>query len=327
MLPFALRRLAALEFWAERFDDARIHAAEGLRLAEETGNENVAFVQRAILAAVAAVRGDERTCREEAEGALSGAIAHGTVDATAWTNLALGHLELAMGRSEAADRFEEMWEDAWIVEPRLISAADAVEAAVHAERRELAERCLAYLECWTERTGAAWSLPLVARCHALLAVGDEAERRFEEALRLHRAAGGAFERARTQLLYGAFLRRARRRIDARAHLRGAVETFSSVRSELWEERARHELRVTGEVMRRRGPEAIWQLTAQELQVAQLVAGGASNREVAAELFLSPRTVEYHLRKVFTKLGIASRAELARIPLEGEPAEPASIAEH
>jgi DNA-binding CsgD family transcriptional regulator len=326
MLAFALRQLAALEIWGRRFDDARIHAAEGLRLAEETGNVNVSFVHHALLAAVGAVRGEEAACRQEAEAARTGAIERGNLDAMGWVHLALGHLELSLGRPDACERFEAMFEQPWIGEPRLVGAADAVEAAVHADRRDLAESWFAYLARWTEQTRADWSLPLVARCRALLAEGDGAEGHFEEALRLHLAAGTAFDRARTQLLFGEFLRRARRRTDARFHLRTAVETFASVGSALWEERARRELRATGEVMRRRSPDAIWQLTPQELQIAQLVARGASNRDVAAELFLSPRTVEYHLRKIFTKLGIASRSELARIPLSGDADEAASVAE-
>ena len=100
-------------------------------------------------------------------------------------------------------------------------------------------------------------------------------------------------------------------------LRPALETFAGVRAALWGERARNELRATGDVVRHRDPEAIWQLTPQELQIARLVAKGASNRDAAAELFLSPRTVEYHLRKVFTKLGISSRTELVRITLVDE----------
>lgn len=317
MLSFALRQLAALDIWARRFDDARIHAAEGLRLGVETGNENVALVHHALLAVVAAVRGEEQTCRDEADAALLGAIERSNRDAIDWANLALGHLELALGRPEACDRFETMWQPTGIPQPRLLATADAVEAALRVERREMAESCLDDLERWTSHTSAPWSLPLVERCHALLATGSEAEHRFEEALLLHQATSSAFDRARTQLLYGEFLRRARRRADARPHLRAAVETFASVHAALWEERARNELRATGEVVQRRDPAAIWQLTPQELQIARIVARGASNRDAAAELFLSPRTVEYHLGKVFTKLGISSRAELVRMQLGGE----------
>jgi DNA-binding CsgD family transcriptional regulator len=317
ILSFGLRQLAGLEFWARRLDDARIHAAEGLRLGLETGDENVALVDHGILAAVAAVRGEERTCRDEAEAALLGAIDRSNRDAMNWADLALGHLDLSLGRPEASDRFEAIWARPWIGEPRLAGAADAVEAAVRAGRDEVARSRFAELQRWTSETGASWALPLIERCRAQLATDADAERHFEEALLLHEASGAAFDRARTQLLFGEFLRRARRRAESRTHLRAALETFAGVRAALWEERARNELRATGEIVRHRDPEAIWQLTPQELQIARLVAKGASNRDVAAELFLSPRTVEYHLRKVFTKLGISSRTELVRMTLADE----------
>ena len=317
ILSFGLRQLAAVEFWARRLDDARIHAAEGLGLGLETGNENVVLVHHGILAAVAAVRGEERTCRDEAEAALLGAIDRSNRDAMNWADLALGHLDLSLGRPEASDRLESIWARPWIGEPRLIGAADAVEAATRAGRGEVARARLTELQRWTAETGASWALPLVERCRALVSTDADAERHFQEALLLHEASGAAFDRARTQLLFGEFLRRARRRTEARTQLRPALETFAGVRAALWEERARNELRATGDVVRHRDPEAIWQLTPQELQIARLVAKGASNRDAAAELFLSPRTVEYHLRKVFTKLGISSRTELVRTTLADE----------
>jgi len=317
ILSFGLRQLAGVEFWARRLDDARIHAAEGLGLGLETGNENVVLVDHGILAAVAAVRGEERACRDEAEAALLGAIDRSNRDAMNWADLALGHLDLSLGRPEASDRFESIWARPWIGEPRLIGAADAVEAAARAGRGEVARARLTELQRWTAATGASWALPLVERCRALVSTDADAERHFQEALLLHESSGSAFDRARTQLLFGEFLRRARRRAEARTQLRSALETFAGVRAGLWEERARNELRATGEVVRHRDPEAIWQLTPQELQIARLVAKGASNRDAAAELFLSPRTVEYHLRKVFTKLGISSRTELVRTTLADE----------
>jgi DNA-binding CsgD family transcriptional regulator len=120
-----------------------------------------------------------------------------------------------------------------------------------------------------------------------------------------------FDQARAEFLFGEFLRRERRRIDAREHLRTAVEIFERLGAHPWEERARQELRASGETARRRDPSTLSELTPQELQITRLVAAGSSNKEVAAQLFLSPRTVEYHLRKVFSKLGIASRAELIK----------------
>ncbi len=118
-------------------------------------------------------------------------------------------------------------------------------------------------------------------------------------------------------LFGEFLRRERRRGDARDQLRSALETFERLRAEPWAERTRTELRATGETARKRDPSTLHDLTPQELQIARLVAEGLSNKEAAAQLFLSPRTVEYHLRKVFTKLGIGSRADLIRDGVVGQ----------
>ncbi|MDA0637692.1 LuxR C-terminal-related transcriptional regulator, partial [Nonomuraea sp. MCN248] len=133
------------------------------------------------------------------------------------------------------------------------------------------------------------------------------------ALELHRQGACRFETARTQLLYGAALRRERRPGAAREHLHGALETFERLEARLWSERARAELRAAGETVTRPGPGGgpEQQLTAQQLRIARLVAEGATNREVAAQLFLSPRTVDHHLRNVFARLGVRSRVELAR----------------
>jgi len=119
------------------------------------------------------------------------------------------------------------------------------------------------------------------------------------------------QRARTDLLYGEWLRRERRRTEARVHLRAAVTAFQGLGATPWASRAEAELRATGETVRKRDLSAVEQLTPQELQIAGLVTQGLTNRDIAAQLYLSPRTIDYHLHKVFTKLGIASRAELIR----------------
>ena len=126
-----------------------------------------------------------------------------------------------------------------------------------------------------------------------------------------------FDRARTELLYGEWLRRRNRRVDARPHLRAALDLFQRLAVAPWEARARSQLRASGETARRRDPSTRDQLTPQELQISRLVASGRTNPEIAAQLFLSPRTIDYHLRKVFAKLEIASRVELASVDL-GEP---------
>src|SRR5262245_33473171 len=144
---------------------------------------------------------------------------------------------------------------------------------------------------------------------------EESERLFEAALDMHAKATRPFERARTELAFGEFLRRARRPRDAREHLRAALDGFETLRAGLWAERARVELRASGQTARRRVADTRDQLTEQELQIAHFVARGLSNREVGAQLFLSPRTIAAHLRNIFRKLGISSRTELAHLQLE------------
>jgi DNA-binding CsgD family transcriptional regulator len=198
----------------------------------------------------------------------------------------------------------------------LRSIPDRIEAAVRAGQPEAARPALSQLEDFAARTHQGWAEARLASCHALMASGDEATLHFEEALRL-RAGALPFDLARIHLLYGEHLRRGRRRTDSRVQLRAALEAFERLGAEPWAERARTELRASGETARRRDPSTTAQLTPQELQIARFVAEGLSNKEVAAQLFLSPRTIDSHLRNVFSKLAISSRTQLARIPLAGD----------
>ncbi len=200
----------------------------------------------------------------------------------------------------------------------LIGAPELVEAYLQVGRRDEADAAFAPLKAFAAGDAPAWAQAMAARCRALLADGDEAERAFEDALALLTNLNRRFDGARTQLLLGSLLRRQRRRGDARTRLRTAVETFERLGAEPWAERARVELRATGETARKRDPSTVTQLTPQEMQIARLVGTGSSNKDVATQLFLSPRTVEYHLAKVFTKLGIASRADLIRQAAVLEP---------
>jgi DNA-binding NarL/FixJ family response regulator len=162
---------------------------------------------------------------------------------------------------------------------------------------------------------AGWALAIAAYGRALLAVGDDAEADFEQAVKYADATTRRFDRARIHLGYGEYLRRARRRVDARAHLREALEVFDDLGAARWASRAATELRASGETARRRDVTTAVELTAQERQVAALVRQGLPNRDVAARLFVSPRTVDFHLRNVFTKLQVTSRAELAALSME------------
>jgi DNA-binding NarL/FixJ family response regulator len=236
---------------------------------------------------------------------------------------ALGELDVAMGRAaEALARLEPIVHR----EPGsghpisvMYMTPDLVEAATRAGRPEAAAPALAYYEQWANASGANWVLALAARCRGLMAKGEPAHEHFEEALRLHADEPRSFAWARTALVYGESLRRARRRVDARDQIRGALEVFDRIGAAPWAERARAELRASGETARRREPSTLDQLTRQELQIARFVSEGLTNRQVAEQLFLSPRTIDFHLRNVFRKLNITSRNELARAMVENVPA--------
>jgi len=189
------------------------------------------------------------------------------------------------------------------------SMPELIEAAVRSGSPERARPVIRRLSQIAGASGSDWSLGVAARSHALLAEGDAAELLYLEAIeRLGRTRVRA-ELARSHLLYGEWLRRQHRRVDARSQLRIAHEMLTTMGIAAFAERARRELLATGETVRKRTDEARDDLTPQEAQIAQLAGEGRTNPEIGAELFISPRTVEWHLRKVFVKLGIASRREL------------------
>jgi DNA-binding CsgD family transcriptional regulator len=184
-----------------------------------------------------------------------------------------------------------------------------VEAAARSDQRELAGDAMQQLARTTSASGTNWALGIEARSRALLTADGEAEALYREALdRLGRTRLGG-ELARAHLLYGEWLRRQARRLDAREHLRTARGMCTEMGMEAFAERARRELIATGETVRKRAPEARDDLTPQEEQIAQLARDGLTNAEIGGQLFLSPRTVEWHLKKVFGKLGISSRLGL------------------
>ncbi|MGH9271263.1 MAG: helix-turn-helix transcriptional regulator, partial [Ilumatobacteraceae bacterium] len=198
----------------------------------------------------------------------------------------------------------------------LYETPELVEAALRAGVPTAAETALDTFARWVDASGHPWNLAALARCRAILANDDAAEALYRKALTYHASSGSTFDAARTSLLFGEFLRRQRRRLDARPHLRAAIDYFERLGAVPWTARAHAELRATGETARRRDVDTRQDLTPQELQIATLVAAGATNRDVAAQLFISTRTVDYHLRKVFTKLGLSSRRELDVVDLSG-----------
>jgi DNA-binding CsgD family transcriptional regulator len=194
-----------------------------------------------------------------------------------------------------------------------------IEAAVRVGDRTAAEEAMARLAEQASAAGTPWALGLLARSRALMAsAGASAEEQYRLALELLGGTSMELERGRAHLIYGEWLRRARRHVDARDHLRRAHEMFAAMGAEGFAERARVELLATGERAPKRTVETRNDLTSREAQVSRLVGQGATNREVAAQLFISEATVEYHLNKVFRKLGVKSRTQLARRVLEQDP---------
>jgi DNA-binding CsgD family transcriptional regulator len=201
--------------------------------------------------------------------------------------------------------------------------AELVEAAARAGDHEHAKAALERLLERTQVSGTDWALGVEARSRALLSGGDEAEHLYEEAVQRLSRTRIRSQLARTRLLYGEWLRRERRRFDAREQLGLAHEMFQKMGAIAFAERAARELRATGGTVRKRSSGRSDQLTAQEEQIARLARDGLSNPEIGLRLFISPRTVEYHLHKVYAKLGITSRSQLdSALSSEVREAQPA-----
>ncbi|WP_187279963.1 LuxR family transcriptional regulator [Streptomyces sp. IB2014 016-6] len=314
LLPQALEHLAYGELRAGRHARARVHAYEGLRAADRLGQRNAAAALHAVLAMAASVEGDGAACAEHAASAAADAGPHGLGQAATLATWAVARADLAAGRhTRAAARLAPLV----LTGPRrghfaalMLAVPCFVEAAVLAGRGEEARAVVEEFTAWTAWTADPQAPAQLARCHALLAPAGEAAGRYEEALAHHARSSGDFERARTELLYGQWLRRQRRTREARDPLRDALVAFERCGARVWAERAAGELRAAGESVAGSGPVDL--LTAQQRRVARCVAEGATNREVAVRLSVSPRTVDHHLRNVFAALGVRSRTELARL---------------
>jgi DNA-binding CsgD family transcriptional regulator len=221
-----------------------------------------------------------------------------------------------MGRpSEALKHFEQKEDtlaELHIADPDISSAPELVEVYVRSGRDSDAGNVATEYIRRAEEKGQPWALARAARCRGLLAQDGTVESRFAEALGYHALTPDTYEEARTRLCLGERLRRAKRRVQAREQLRFALERFDELGAEPWAERARAELLATGETARRRDESTIYALTPQEVQVAMVLSEGKTTREAAAQLFLSPKTIEYHLRNSYRKLGINSRDALFEI---------------
>ncbi|TFV77525.1 LuxR family transcriptional regulator [Blastococcus sp. CT_GayMR19] len=310
LLATTLNRLAFSYVQSGLLGDAEVTCQEGVRLAGELRQQSA--TADVVLALIAAWRGDEETCRRCVRGAETQAEARRLGAVWAGAAWALGLLELGLGRpDDAFARLAPVVAGRGLSHPgvALWATPDLVEAAARAGHHEEGRAALQRFGAWARRAGTPWGIALARRGAAQLAGGDPVA--YEEALEQHEAATRPLDEARTRLSYGESLRRRRRRVDARLALRAAAEAFDRAGAAPWADRARAELRATGETLGPRQATEWDRLTPQELQIARLAVGGASNPEIATQLFLSRKTVEYHLHKVFTKLGVGGRGELAR----------------
>ncbi|GAB3410055.1 ATP-binding protein [Flindersiella endophytica] len=316
-LPLALGVLAWAELCAGQHKDARAWASEGLRLGQDTGQVEALDQLGATLARLAAIEGDRARCEELAKPAVAEPSRRGLT--LALSVAALNLLDVGLGcYDEVLERLDLIPRGTIgdVIMPAF-SVPDQIEAAVRAGAVATAETLLERYQAWTSHTGQAWAAAVAHRCQALVHPDRDAQQHYAAALQLHADGRRPFERARTRLAYGQLLRRNRQRAEARAPLRAAWRTFTHLGAAPWGKQALAELRAAGETVQPppASPDPLRTLTPQELRVVREAASGASNRDIGAQLFLSPRTVGYHLYKAFPKLGITSRHELTRLNLD------------
>jgi ATP/maltotriose-dependent transcriptional regulator MalT len=316
-LSVPLAVLGAYTVWSGDLAGATSLIAEADSLAAVTGSPMAPFAALSLLA---------RQGREAEASALiaetierAGAVGQGMAATNAYGAAAilyngLGRYEEAASAAQHATTYPfELYDSMWAL-PEL------VEAAARTGEAELARDALERLAETTQPSGTDWALGVEARSRALLGDGEAAELRYREAIERLGRTRLRPELARARLLYGEWLRRQGRRVDAREQLRTAHDLFAAIGMEAFAERARRELLATGERVRKRTVETSGELTAQEALIARLARDGLSNPEIGARLFLSARTVKYHLGKVFTKLDIGSRAQLHRVL----PSDPSAV---
>jgi DNA-binding CsgD family transcriptional regulator len=315
MLPIALIERFGVQLFVGDLEAAASLVAEAEAVVEATGSQLAP--QGAI--ALAAWRGREaevstliQASRQEVERRGEGLWLIATEWASAVLFNGLGRYEDALAAAEqAAEDPHELGLSTWV-------PTEIIEAAVRSGDPERAAGPLRRLQEISRAAGTDWALGVEARSEALLSEGEAAERLYREAIERLGHTRIRVALARAHLLYGEWLRRQGRRMDAREQLRTAHQLYSSMGMEGFAERARRELLATGETVRKRSVETHGELTAQELEIARLANNGLTNQEIGARLFISARTVKYHLGKVFTKLDISSRAQLDRV-LPGDPA--------
>jgi DNA-binding CsgD family transcriptional regulator len=315
VLPIALTARAGVHVHAGEFPAAGALVEEADAISAATGNAPLRYTSLLL----AAWRGDRIKAQELIESSFADAKASGegraiglAEHASAVLHNGLGRYPAALAAARRACEYEDLGFFGW-------SLAELVEAGVRADAPGEAAAALAQLEARTSVAGTSWALGIQARSRALLSDGEEADALYREALDHLGQSSILVHLARAQLLYGEWLRREQRRVDARGQLRRAYETFGRIGAQGFAERAGRELAATGETVPRLTAETRDHLTAQEAQIARLAAEAHTNPEIGAQLFISPRTVEYHLSKVFTKLGISSRRELRGALPDDQPA--------
>jgi DNA-binding CsgD family transcriptional regulator len=312
ILPMLLFHVARDAATTDDLAGARAAYGESIRLAREAGLTAELAASLAGLAWLEARLGLGDDSAAHADEAAELAERFGLALLQTWAAAARAEVALGAGDPAVAVRFLEqqqaVLDAAGIRDADLSPAPDLVPAYLQLRRHDDASAAGTAFASLAEAKDQPWSLARAERVRGILAT-DDPDRHFARALELHAQTLDEYERGRTQLAYGERLRRDRRRTDARVALRAAVETFDAIGAEPWADRAAAELRATGETARRRVPATLNDLTPQELQIALLLVEGRTRREAASALFLSPKTIEYHLRNVYNKLGISTRDEL------------------
>ena len=307
VLPLALNYLAQLRIFEGELDAAETLLDEADAITEATGTTPIVIATLLL----AGCRGDEARASALIEASEAEAIARGEgviltfgEHARAVLHNGLGHYEAALAPAQSASARDQLMVSVW-------SVPELIEAATRSRRTEIAAEALEHLSERTRAAGTELALGIEARSRALLSEGDVAEGLYREAIERLGRTRIRLDLARAYLVYGEWLRREGRRVDAREQLRAAHDMLAAMGIEAFAQRARRELWATGETVRKRTVETREELTAQEAQIARLAAEGRTNPEIGGVLFISARTVEWHLRKVYPKLGITSRRELRR----------------
>jgi DNA-binding CsgD family transcriptional regulator len=311
---YALQRLCFGQFLVGDHVAVRSSAEEALALAASIGQPSMTALPIAWLTVLAASQ--DRDDYDDLLNRLEEVRTTRPLGITTDPVHDLGRWARAIRAAGAGDSFGALHHLDRLRLPVLarMAAAERIDAAVRAGEPGVARRCVDELAGFAEATGRPWALATVAYGRALTADPSDADSLFLEALSLHELAHRPVDQARAHLSYGEWLRRCQRRVDARQHLRHALETFQDVHAETLAARATQELRASGETARKRDPSTLVKLTPTELKIAQLVTSGMSNKDVAAQCWISPRTVAFHLRNVFAKAGVTSRGELAQLDL-------------